>query len=78
VQQEAVQVQTLISLVESGLGVALVPSVAARHVARNVVFKPLTGPGAQTAIGIALALPPGGQTSAAQRFHESVMEQLTL
>jgi DNA-binding transcriptional LysR family regulator len=77
VQQEAVQVQTLISLVESGLGVALVPSVAARHVARNVVFKPLTGPGAQTAIGIALALPPGGQTSAAQRFHESVMEQLT-
>jgi hypothetical protein len=44
-------------------------------VARNVVFKPLTGAGAQTAIGIALALPPGGQTSAAQRFHESVLEQ---
>ncbi|KQX88138.1 LysR family transcriptional regulator [Variovorax sp. Root473] len=75
VQQEAVQVQTLISLVESGLGVALVPSVAARHVARNVVFKPLAGPGAQTAIGIALALPPGAQTSAAQRFADSVLEQ---
>jgi len=77
VQQEAVQVQTLISLVESGLGVALVPSVAARHMARNVVFKPLTGPGAQTAIGIALALPPGEQTSAAQRFHESVIAEVS-
>lgn len=54
---------------------ALVPSVAARHVARNIVFKKLAGPGAQTSIGIALALPPGGQTSAAQRFHESVLEQ---
>jgi len=75
VQQEAVQVQTLISLVESGLGVALVPSVATRHVARNVVFKPLSGAGAQVAIGIALALPPGAQTSAAQRFLESVLEQ---
>ena len=54
---------------------ALVPSVATRHVARNVVFKPLSGAGAQVAIGIALALPPGAQTSAAQRFLESVLEQ---
>ena len=75
VQQEAVQVQTLISLVESGMGVALVPSVTARHATRNVVFKTLSGPGSKTAIGIALALPPSGQTSAAQRFHESVLQQ---
>ena len=74
VQQDAVQVQTVISLVESGLGVALVPSVATRHTTRSIVFKPLTGAGAQTAIGIALVLPPDAQTSAAQRFHESVME----
>jgi DNA-binding transcriptional LysR family regulator len=74
VQQEGVQVQTLISLVESGFGVALVPSVAARHTTRNVAFKPLSGPGATTAIGIALALPPGELTSAAQRFQNSVME----
>lgn len=74
VQQDAVQVQTVVSLVESGLGVALVPSVATRHMTRNIVFKPLAGAGSQTAIGIALVLPPDAQTSAAQRFHESVME----
>jgi DNA-binding transcriptional LysR family regulator len=74
VQQDAVQVQTVISLVESGLGVALVPSVATRHTTREIVFKPLAGAGSQTAIGIALMLPPDAQTSAAQRFHESVME----
>ncbi|MGI4777709.1 MAG: LysR family transcriptional regulator [Janthinobacterium lividum] len=74
VQQDAVQVQTVISLVESGLGVALVPSVATRHTTRDIVFKTLVGAGAQTAIGIALMLPPAAQTSAAQRFHESVME----
>ena len=74
VQQDAVQVQTVISLVESGLGVALVPSVATRHTTREIVFKTLAGAGAQTAIGIALILPPDAQTSAAQRFHESVME----
>jgi DNA-binding transcriptional LysR family regulator len=76
VQQEAVQVQTLISLVESGLGIALVPSVAARHATRQLVFKPLTGPGSRTAIGLALALPPGGATSAARRFQESVVESV--
>ncbi|MCU4121136.1 LysR family transcriptional regulator [Variovorax sp. N23] len=74
VQQEAVQVQTLVSLVESGFGVALVPSVAARHETRQLVFKPLSGAGALTPIGLALALPPGGATSAAQRFRECVLE----
>ena len=77
VQQEAVQVQTVLSLVESGMGVALVPSVAARHATRNVVLKTLSGPGSQTAIGLALALPPDGQTAAALRFQESVLEQAT-
>lgn len=77
VQQEAVQVQTLISLVESGMGVALVPSVTARQATRNVVLKSLVGSGSQTVIGIALALPPGGQTAAALRFHDSVLEEPT-
>lgn len=76
VQQEAVQVQTLISLVESGLGIALVPSVAARHATRQLVFRPLGGAGSRTAIGLALAMPPGGATSAAERFRESVVESV--
>ena len=63
VAQEAVQVQTIVSLVESGLGVALVPGVAKRYVNRGVKFLTLsdgpkkpTGPGAgASSIGIALA-----------------------
>ncbi|RZM02821.1 MAG: LysR family transcriptional regulator [Variovorax sp.] len=73
VAQEATQVQTVISLVESGMGIALVPSVAARHTTRKVVFKPLSGAGAATSIGLALALPPTGGTSAALRFLECVL-----
>ncbi|HBD36053.1 MAG TPA: LysR family transcriptional regulator, partial [Cupriavidus sp.] len=38
IAQEAVQVQTIVSLVESGLGVALVPGVAARYTNRRVRF----------------------------------------
>lgn len=72
VQQEAVQVQTVVSLVESGLGVALVPSVASRHATRNVTFRPLQGAGADTDIGIALAWRPDRETSAAQRFRETL------
>lgn len=72
VQQEAVQVQTVVSLVESGLGVALVPSVASRHVARNVTFKPLHGAGGGTEIGIALAWRPEAETPAARRFRETL------
>ena len=43
VAQEATQVQTVISLVQSGMGVALVPSVSARLAARDVVFRPVRG-----------------------------------
>ncbi|MDF1486102.1 LysR family transcriptional regulator [Ramlibacter sp. H39-3-26] len=72
VQQEAVQVQTVVSLVESGMGVALVPSVAARHTARNVVFKQLHGNGSAVEIGIALAYRPQAETPAARRFRETL------
>lgn len=73
VQQEAVQVQTVVSLVESGLGVALVPSVAMRHATRNIVFKPLQGVGANTEIGIALAWRSDTETPAARRFRETLL-----
>lgn len=74
VQQEALQVHTVVSLVESGLGVALVPSVAMRHASRAVAFRPLEGPGADTEIGIALAWRPDRETPAAQRFRECLQE----
>lgn len=63
VAQEAVQVQTIVSLVESGLGVARVPGVAKRYVNREVKFLTLSdGPKRPSrnnveasSIGIALA-----------------------
>ena len=70
VQQEAVQVQTVVSLVESGMGVALVPSVTRRHETPRIGFRPLHGPGASTEIGIALAWRPDTETPAARRFRE--------
>jgi DNA-binding transcriptional LysR family regulator len=73
VQQEAVQVQTVVSLVASGMGVALVPSVAARHATRGLSFRPLTGPGADTEIGIALAWREERETPAARRFRETLV-----
>jgi DNA-binding transcriptional LysR family regulator len=72
VQQEAVQVQTVVSLVESGLGVALVPSVATRHAMPGVVFRAIHGPGAATEIGIALLWRPDTETPAARRFRETL------
>lgn len=44
VAQEAIQVQTILSLVEAGLGVALVPSRTARFAPRGVRLVPLAEP----------------------------------
>jgi DNA-binding transcriptional LysR family regulator len=70
VAQEAVQVATLIFLVESGLGVALVPSAAARNASKQVVFKKLTRLPPQAWIGLALAYNPSYETAVARRFRE--------
>lgn len=70
VVQEATQVQTVVSLVESGLGVALVPSVSSRFASKNVVFRPVRGLPAAAAISIALAYRAQNESAAAKRFRE--------
>ena len=70
VAQQATQVQTVISLVESGLGVALVPSVSARLASKNVVFRPIDGLTPAAAIGIAIAYHVQNESAAARRFRE--------
>ena len=67
--QQAVQVQTVLSLVESGLGVALVPSIMQRHVSDKVVYRPLLDaqPGA---IAFGLAHMAETESPAAVRFRE--------
>lgn len=70
VTQEAVQVQTVLFLVASGLGVALVPSTSALGMSDKVVLRPFTRLPNQASIGLALAFNPAYETLAAQRFRE--------
>jgi DNA-binding transcriptional LysR family regulator len=77
VTQEAVQVETVICLVESGLGIALVPSVAAHHKSQRVVFRELSPRPAAAAIGLAIAYEPDYETSIARRFRDWARENRT-
>ncbi|MDM0108782.1 LysR family transcriptional regulator [Variovorax sp. J22R24] len=70
VAQEATQVQTVISLVQSGMGVALVPSVSARLAARDVVFRPVQGLPPSSAIELAMATRLDDLNPSVQRFRE--------
>lgn len=68
VAQEATQVQTVLAMVESGLGVALVPSVMWRFSSQKIVYRKLLRLPEVASIGIALAYRPGMESGAAQRF----------
>ena len=53
IEQEAIQMQTIVSLVAAGMGVALVPA-SLEHLRRTgVVYRPLAERGARVEIGIA-------------------------
>ena len=73
VVQEAVQVQTLISLVESGMGVALVPAASALESARQVAFREVS---AETSLEVAIAVAtrPGEESGVIARFREVLQE----
>ncbi len=68
VAQEAVQVQTVLSLVESCLGVALVPSVMQRSVNDMIVYRSLGELPAPAELGLALIYQPEMESPAAKRF----------
>lgn len=68
IAQEAVQVQTVLALVESGLGVALVPSIMQRFANDRIVYRPLADLPAASEIGLALMFKPDMERAAAQRF----------
>jgi DNA-binding transcriptional LysR family regulator len=70
VEQEAVQMQTIISLVSSGLGVALIPA-SLRHLGRaGVIYRSLREAGPSTEIGLAWRARDTG--AALQRFLDAV------
>ena len=70
VVQEAIQVQTVLSLVEANMGVALVPSISKRFVSRSVVYKTLIDFPASASIGISLAWKESTQSLAVRNFIE--------
>lgn len=70
VTQEAVQIQTVLALVESGLGVALVPSVMRRFASDKIVYRELLDFPAVAAIGLSLLYRPETESPAAKRFRD--------
>ncbi len=70
VAQEATQVQTVLAMVESGLGVALVPSIMQRFASEKMVYRKLLKLPQAASIGMALAYRPEMESAAAQRFRQ--------
>jgi DNA-binding transcriptional LysR family regulator len=78
IRQEATQVATLLALVESGLGVALVPEVMRGQRAPQVVYCDLADASDTVNTTLVLAYEAGNETPAAQRFIEvSRMQQVS-
>lgn len=73
VAQEAMQVQTIMSLVASGLGVGLVAGVARQVMPRGVKCLALTDNPPGFHVGIALARLAGGTSRLVERFTEHAL-----
>lgn len=71
VAQEATQAFTMVGLVGSGLGVALVPSVIRNFTNEQVRFVPLSNPGMVGCLTLALATLEDNDSPVTQRFRES-------
>ncbi|XAH25511.1 LysR family transcriptional regulator [Xylophilus sp. GW821-FHT01B05] len=73
ITQEAVQVQTVLGLVASGLGLALVPAAnTPLQSSAGAVFRPLSDLPADASIGIALARHSRSENPAVQRFLQTI------
>jgi DNA-binding transcriptional LysR family regulator len=66
VAQEAIQMQTVVSLVSSGLGAAIVPASLANLGRRGVVYRPIAD--RHPALELWLAWPPGALGATAREF----------
>lgn len=66
--QQTVQVSTVLGLVGSGLGLALVPAANVRYYAANVVYRKLRKLPPDSSIGIALAHRPDSANPATRHF----------
>ncbi|MDB5931321.1 MAG: LysR family transcriptional regulator [Polaromonas sp.] len=78
VSQQAIQVQTVLALVESGLGVALVPSIMQRYNSDRIIYRPLADVLPDASIGLALAYMEDTESSAAVRFRQLATREFQL
>lgn len=72
--QQTVQVSTVLGLVASGLGLALVPSTNTRYYTTKVVYRPLRGLPRDSGIGIALVFRPDSGNPATAHFAASAAQ----
>jgi len=72
ISQEAIQVQTLVSLVASGLGVALVPGVTRAYTTPHVVFAPIADTDARGALALSLVALRDTPCMPVQRLREII------
>jgi len=75
VAQEAIQVQTVLSLVEAGFGVALVPSISRRFESQQIAYKTLDDFPSSATIGISLAWNPSAESAAVRNFIDVATRQ---
>jgi DNA-binding transcriptional LysR family regulator len=75
VTQEATQVQTVLALVESGLGVALVPSIMQRFANDRMVIRHLAGYPDSASIGLALTWLPTHDSQVVRHFREVALSE---
>jgi DNA-binding transcriptional LysR family regulator len=68
VSQEATQIATVLAIVESGLGIALVPEVVRGQRDPHVIYRDLVDAGQTLDSTLALAYEPGNETPAILRF----------
>ncbi|MEJ7930476.1 LysR family transcriptional regulator [Ramlibacter sp. AN1015] len=68
VSQEAVQIQTIVSLVESGLGVALVPESCSELIGRGATFIPIRDHREQLTVGLAFVRSGHSSNKLVQNF----------
>lgn len=75
VAHKAVQVQTVVSLVDGGLGLALVPSIVMERISRSVTLRPLKDT-VSPIISLGLIYQSNPESLARKRFLDSTVEWL--
>jgi len=74
INQEAIQVQTQVSLVASGMGIALVPGVTRSYVSEHVRFIELSDEGAQNCLSLSLVARRDVNSPLVAHLRDSMLE----